>query len=144
MSEYRGPSATRASGYDQPIGWMGWIMFTGLMMLLLGGFHAFQGVVALFYDQKFLVTDDGLVVPADYTAWGWVHLIGGIIVMLAGISLLAGWRWARIVCVIVAFLSAIVNIAFLEAYPIWSAIMIGLDILILWALIVHGAEMKET
>jgi hypothetical protein len=143
MSEYRGPGATRASGYEQPSGWVGWIMFTGAMMFLLGCFHAIQGLVALLDDQKFLVTDSGLTVSADYTVWGWVHLIGGIIVALACIALFAGRTWARIVCVIAAFLSTIVNIAFLEAYPIWSAIMIGLDILIIWALIVHGAEIKQ-
>jgi hypothetical protein len=112
-------------------------------MIMLGCFHAIQGLVALFDDQKFLVTDSGLVASADYTVWGWVHLIGGIIVALAGIALFAGRMWARIVCVIAAFLSAIVNITFLSAYPIWSAIMIALDILIIWALTVHGAEMKK-
>jgi hypothetical protein len=89
------------------------------------------------------VTDSGLLVSVDYTAWGWVHLIGGIIMALAGISLFAGRMWARIVGVLAAMVSAIVNIAFLSAYPIWSAIMIALDILIIWAITVHGAEMKQ-
>jgi hypothetical protein len=112
-------------------------------MILLGCFHAFQGFLALFDDQKYLVTDSGLVVPVDYRTWGWVHLIGGVIVAVVGISLFAGWMWARIVAVIAAMASAIVNIAFLSAYPIWSAIMIALDILIIWALTLHGAEIKQ-
>jgi len=82
-------------------------------------------------------------VSVDYTAWGWVHLIGGIIMALAGISLFAGRMWARVVGVILALASAIVNVAFLSAYPIWSAIMIALDVLVIWALTVHGAEMKK-
>jgi len=65
-------------------------------------------------------------------------------VALAGVALLAGRMWARIVGVLAAMASAIVNIAFLSAYPIWSAIMIALDILIIWAITVHGAEMKQT
>jgi hypothetical protein len=143
MSEYRGPGATRASGYEQPSKWVGRVAFAAFIMIMLGCFHAFQGFLAIFDDQKYLVTDSGLMVPVDYRTWGWVHLIGGIIVAVVGISLFAGWMWARIVGVIAALASAIVNIAFLSAYPIWSAIMITLDILIIWALIVHGAEIKQ-
>ena len=145
MSQYTEPEhSTRASSYSEPSGWVGWIVFAAFMMVMLGCFHAIQGLVALFDDQKFLVSDSGLVVSVDYTAWGWVHLIGGIIVALAGIALFAGRMWARIVGVLAALASAIVNIAFLSAYPIWSAIMIALDILIIWAITVHGSEMKET
>jgi hypothetical protein len=145
MTQYAEPEdSTRASSHAEPTGWIGWIVFAAVMMIILGCFHAIAGLVALFDDQKFLVADSGLVVSVDYTAWGWVHLIGGIIVALAGISLFAGRMWARVVGVLAASISAIVNIAFLSAYPIWSAIMIALDILIIWALTVHGAEMKET
>jgi len=129
--------------YTERTGWTGWIGFAGFMMIMLGCFHAIQGLVALFDDQKFYVADSGLVVSVDYTAWGWVHLIGGIILVLAGLSLFAGRMWARIVGVIAALASALVNIAFLSAYPIWSTIMIALDILIIWAITVHGSEMKE-
>jgi hypothetical protein len=144
MSQYAEPEgSTRTSGNEQPSGWVGWIMFASFMMMLLGSFHAIQGLVALFDDQKFLVTDRDLILSADYMTWGWVHLIGGIILALAGFSLFTGWLLARVVGVIVAAASAITNVAFLSAYPIWSAIMIALDILIIWALTVHGAEMKK-
>jgi hypothetical protein len=144
MTDYAEPEgATRASGYEQPSKWVGRVVFAAFIMILLGCFHAFQGFLALFDDQKYLVTDSGLVVPVDYRTWGWVHLIGGVIVAVVGISLFAGWMWARIVAVIAAMASAIVNIAFLSAYPIWSAIMIALDILIIWALTLHGAEIKQ-
>jgi hypothetical protein len=144
MSQYAEPEgSTRATGYDEPSGWVGWITFAAFMLIIVGCFHAIQGLVALFDDQKFLVTDSGLIVSADYTTWGWVHLIGGIILALAGLSLFAGRLWARIVGVIAAMVSALVNVAFLSAYPIWSAIMIALDILVIWALTVHGAEMKK-
>jgi len=144
MSDQAEPvPSTSAPVYTQPTGWVGWIVFAAVMMIMLGCFHAIQGLVALFDDQKFLVTDSGLIVSVDYTAWGWVHLIGGIIIALAGVSLFAGRMWARVVGVIAALASAIVNIAFLSAYPIWPTIMIALDVLIIWALTVHGAEMKE-
>jgi hypothetical protein len=113
------------------------------MMVILGSFHAIQGLIALFQDEYFLVSKTGLALHVDYTAWGWVHLIGGIIIVAAGVALFAGKTWARVVAVIVAVISAIVNIGLLSAYPIWSTIMITIDILVIWALTVHGGELRE-
>lgn len=123
-------------------GWVGWIVFAGVMMLILGIFHAFQGLIALFQDDYYLVAANGLTVHVDYTGWGWTHLIFGIIVIAAGAALLTGQMWARIVAVALAVISAVVNAGFLAAYPVWSAIMIAVDILVIWALTVHGSEMR--
>ena len=123
-------------------GWVGWIVFGGTIMVLLGVFHAIQGLVALFDDEYFVVGQSGLVVSVDYTAWGWAHLILGLVVAGAGCGLLAGQMWARIVGVLVAMASAVVNLAFLAAFPIWSALMILFDVLIIWAITVHGSELK--
>ncbi len=142
MSLTAGPRSSRESSFDVP-GAYGWIGFASLILVLLGCFHAIQGLVALFDDEKYAVADSGLIVSVDYTAWGWVHLIGGIIVAAAGVALFSGRLWARIIGVVAAFASAIVNISFLSAYPIWSTIMIAMDILVIWAITVHGAEMKE-
>jgi hypothetical protein len=124
-------------------GWVGWIVFAGIMMVMLGAFHVIDGLVALFQDEYFLVTRSGLVVTADFTVWGWVHLIGGIVVIIAGVALFTGQVWARFIAVPVALGSALVNIAFLAAYPIWSTIMITIDILVIWAVTVHGGELRE-
>jgi hypothetical protein len=118
------------------------VMFAGMMLVLLGTFHIIQGLVALFRDQVYVVRSRGLVIDIDYTAWGWTHVIGGILVVLTGACLLAGQLWARILAVLVALASAIVNIAFLPAYPIWSVMMIAVDVLVIWAITVHGSEMK--
>jgi len=127
----------------EPTGWVGWIIFAGTMLVILGIFHAIQGLVALFNDSVYLVGPKGLVINVDYTAWGWIHLIGGIIVVLAGVALFAGKMWARILAVIVAVISAIINVVFLPAYPIWSTMMIAIDVLVIWAVTVHGSEMKS-
>ena len=127
----------------EPTGWTGWIVFAGAIMVMLGAFHAIEGLVALFKDEYFLVGKNGLTVHVDYTAWGWTHLIFGVVIVFAGVSLFSGRMWARIVAVIVAMLSAIVNLGFLSAYPIWSTIMIALDVLVIWAVTVHGSEMKS-
>ena len=150
MSEYGRPSVGMTSpgppshySAGAPSGWVGWIVFAGLMMVLLGSFHIIQGLIALFQDDYFLVGKQGLTVHVNYTTWGWIHLIGGIIVVCAGVAVFAGKVWARTIAVIVALVSALVNIGFLAAYPIWSTIMITLDIVIIWALTVHGGELRE-
>jgi hypothetical protein len=112
------------------------------MMVMLGTFHIFQGLVALFNDDYYLVGKSGLVVNVDFTTWGWVHLIGGVIVVAAGLCVFLGQMWARAVGVIVALLSAVVNIAFLAAYPLWSMMMIALDVVVILALTVHGSDVK--
>ena len=125
-------------------GWVGWIGFAGVMMVMLGTFHVIDGLVALFRDEYFLVTRNGLTVHVDYTTWGLVHLIGGILVGVAGIALFTGQVWARSLGVVLALVSAVVNLGFLAAYPIWSTIMIAVDILVIWALTVHGGEMRKS
>ena len=128
-------AATRSGRY-------GWIVFAGTMMIMLGTFHAIAGLVALFEDEYFLVTRSGLIV-ADFTTWGWTHLILGVLVAVAGGALFAGATWARIVAIVIAVLSAIVNLAFLSAYPLWSGIMIAVDILIIHAVATHGDAADE-
>ncbi len=137
QQEHQGVQPTTATA------WVGWVFFAAFMMFLLGLFHAMAGLVALFRDEYFLVGRNGLVVNIDYTAWGWIHLLGGAVMAAAAIGLLSGRTWARAVAVVVALVSAVVNLGFLAAYPIWSAIMIAVDILVIWALIVHGAEMRD-
>jgi hypothetical protein len=88
------------------------------------------------------VRSNGLVVDVNYNTWGWIHTIIGVVGVLAGLGLLVGNMAARIVGVVVACLSAIVNLAFISAYPVWSAIMITLDVVVIYAIIVHGRELK--
>lgn len=136
---------TRSRGYDyqEPTGWVGWVVFAAVMMMMVGGFHALSGFVALFQDDYYVTTASNLVINVDYTAWGWTHLILGAIVFLAGLALLAGQTWARVVGVVLAVLSAFVNMVFIEAYPLWSIIIITVDVLVIYALTVHGREVKS-
>ena len=137
------PSQAARRRAPEPTGWVGWVVFAAAMMIMLGIFHAIEGLVALFKDEYFLVGANGLTVDVDYTAWGWAHLIGGVVVALAGMALFTGRTWARVVGVVVAMLSAVINIAFLAAYPVWSTIMIAIDVIVIYALTAHGAEMKS-
>jgi hypothetical protein len=118
---------------------IGFTMFAAVMMIIMGFFHAFAGLAALFNDESFVVTKDYLF-KVDTTGWGWIHLILGIVVVLAGFSLLTGAVWARTVGVIVAGISAIANFAYLPVYPVWAVIIIAVDIIVIWALTAHGRD----
>ena len=145
MTEYvddAPPGGSGPSRYPRASPWVGWIGFAGVLMVILGAVHAFQGLVGIFKDEYFLVSSSGLALKLDFTAWGWVHLFVGVIIVVAGLCVMAGQMWARIVGVILAALSLLANVAFLAAYPLWSLIMIAMDIVIIMALTVHGSEIK--
>jgi hypothetical protein len=139
------PHNKKAATYDsdpEPSGWVGWIAFASSMMILLGSFQAIQGFVAIFDEGFYHTTESGLVVNIDYTAWGWTHLLLGVLIAISGVGVLLGNLAARTVAVIVVALSAIVNLLFIEAYPIWGIIIITVDVLVIYALTVHGRELK--
>jgi hypothetical protein len=123
-------------------GWVGWIVFAGFFMIVNGIFGGLQGLTALLRDQSyFVVTKDGLL-TFDYTAWGWIHLVLGIVLIVVGIFLLRGATWARILAVILVGLHMIAQFGFISAFPVWGIITIAIDALILYALLVHGREIS--
>ena len=128
--------------YEEPTSWTGWVVFGGVMLIMLGAFQIIEGLVALFNQGFYLVGPHGLVVDVNYNTWGWVHTIIGVVAILTGVGLLAGNMAARVVGIAVACLSALVNLAFISAYPVWSTIMITLDVIVIYAIIVHGRELK--
>lgn len=134
----------RADHPEEHSGWLGWVLFGAVMLMLMGTFQIIQALVALFDDGFYLVGEEGLVVDVDYNTWGWVHLVIGIVAVLSGLGLMAGNMAARIVGIGVAFLSALVNLAFLAAYPVWSAIVIVINVLVIFAIVVHGGELKNS
>jgi hypothetical protein len=138
------PRQRGRTAYPEPTAWVGWLFFASIMLILEGTFQAIAGLVALFNNAYFAVREAGLVVSVSYATWGWVHLIVGVTVVLAGFGILTGQTWARVVGVVLAGLSAIVNIAFLAANPVWSVLMIALDVVVIYALCVHGREMHPT
>ena len=133
----------RASGHVEQSAWAGWVAFAGIMMVLLGSFHVIEGLVAIFNDEYFLVSRSGLILSFDFTAWGVLHLILGLVIGGAGYAMFAGHMWGRVVGVLVALGSAVVNLGFLAAFPFWSAVMILLDVLVIWAITVHGSELRR-
>jgi hypothetical protein len=120
-------------------GWVGWIVFTAAMLLMLGVFNAVNGLAAIFADDIF-VSGASAAVVFNVTTWGWVHLVLGVLAAATGVALMQGATWARAVAVGFVMLNMLTQLLFLPAYPFWSMLIIVLDVLVLWALIVHGDE----
>lgn len=127
---------------NEPTGWVGWIFFASMMMLVLGGLQALAGLVALFKEDFYLVSQNNLVV-FNFTAWGWINLLLGVVIFIAGIEIIRGSTWARVVASLVVVANAVANLAFLPAYPVWSTIALVIDALVIYALTVHGGELRE-
>jgi hypothetical protein len=121
---------------------VGWAGFAGIMLVMVGMFDAIQGLVALFNDEFFVVTQEW-VFEFDITAWGWIQLILGVLLIASGIGIFSGNVAARTVGVIMAASAAITNFAWLPYYPVWSSIVIAICIAIIWALTVHGRDIAR-
>jgi hypothetical protein len=143
-TSHRRSAATDVRYDDERTGWAGWVVFGGVMLIMMGAFQVTMGLVALFNDGFYAVRSDGLVVDVDYNTWGWIHIIIGLVGVLVGVGLMAGNMAARIAGVVIAFLSALANLAFTSAYPVWSVMVIVLDVIVIYAIIVHGRELKSS
>jgi hypothetical protein len=120
-------------------GWaVGGIAFAGTVMVMIGIFQVLEGLVAIFNDEFFVVTRN-YTFDLDVTAWGWIHLIIGIIVVATGFGLFARSTWAGVTGIMLCVLSAISNFFFIPYYPIWALLLIGLNIWVIWALTRPGA-----
>ena len=127
---------------NQVTGWVGWVYFAGFMMLMMGFFQAVLGLTALLNDQFFVKLNGNLLV-LDYTQWGWIHLVFGLLVLLAGMSLFSGSTWSRVVGVLLATANLLIQFTFLSVYPLWSIVVMVLDVFIIYALTVHGGEVRD-
>jgi hypothetical protein len=118
----------------EPSGWaVGFTAFAGVMMIMIGVFQAATGLVAVL-NQDFYAVTENYVFAFDVGTWGWIHLIFGILVFLAGFGVMSGQTWARTVAVILAVLSAIEAFLFIPYQPFWSIIIIALCVMVIWAL----------
>jgi hypothetical protein len=129
---------------QEQTGWTGWIVFAAVMMIIGGSLNVLYGIVALVNDTWVgWNTATANAVVLDLTQWGWVHLILGACLLLAGFGVMSGNILARTIGVVVAGLSLIGNFFFIPVYPIWALTIIVLDVLVIWALTAHGREMKS-
>jgi hypothetical protein len=115
-------------------GWaLGGVTFAATVMVMTGAFQAITGLVAIV-DDEFFVAVRRYTFNLDLTAWGWIHLILGLAVAVAGFALFTRTVWAGIAALFLAVLSAINNFFFIPYYPFWSLLVIALDVWVIWAL----------
>ena len=123
---------------------IGTIAFAAIMLIIAGFLQALEGIAAIANsDSKiFVLTQDKTYwLHLDTTQWGWLHLIVGIIIIVAGVGVMYGAVWARGVGVVVAALSIVVNFAFIPIYPVWAIVLIAIGVLVIWALTFHGRDL---
>jgi hypothetical protein len=114
----------------------GWTAFAGVLMIFGGAMAIFEGAAAIAKNSVFATTRN-YSYSFSLTGWGWVHLILGVLIVLAGISLFSGALWARIVGVMLAGLSMLANFVWLPRYPFWALVVIAIDVFVIWALCSH-------
>jgi hypothetical protein len=109
------------------------LIFAASMMIMLGIWQVFIGIAAIAGDD-FFVIQEGYVYNLDTTAWGWIHVVLGAVVVLTGLFLFSGAAWARAVGILLAALAVVNNFLFLPYYPVWSIMVIALAVFVIWAL----------
>ena len=121
----------------------GWIGFASMLLLLLGVIDFFQGLIAVFEDDYYVVTKSGFL-AVDLTTWGWTMMIWGVLLAIAGLGLAGGQGWARWFTIIVVSLNILGQLGFAgnSQYPLWALTVLALSIFVLYALTVRWDESR--
>jgi hypothetical protein len=119
--------------------WSGWILFAAVMMGLMGAYNALQGLAAIFSDDYYVGTEDELLI-FDFTTWGVITLAWGVVLLLAAFALFTGKGWGRWLALAIVATNAVAQSAFLAAFPLWSILVIGISILVIFALTARWDE----
>ena len=114
---------------------VGWIFFAAVMMLIVGTLDLVEGLIAIFRDKYYVMAPDQIIV-FDTTTWGWIMAIWGVVLILAGLALMRGATWARVLAIFLAAVNLVGQIAWLggSGNPVWTIVVIGIDVVVLYAL----------
>jgi hypothetical protein len=118
-------------------------VFAGIMMVVAGLYHALTGIAALFRDQVHVETP-GYTYELDLTGWGWTHLLLGALVLATGVAVLRGTSWGPVVGIVLVSLSLLANFLFLPTHPVWSLLIIGLDVTVILGLTAGRRSPRST
>jgi hypothetical protein len=121
---------------------VGLVLFAGVMMLVNGVLEILQGIVAVSRDSIY-VTTPHYTFEFNLTAWGWIHIVWGLILAVVGYGVVRGAPWARVVAILVVAISLGLNFIFLPYYPLWSLVVIAIDGFVLWALCIYHSHALE-
>jgi hypothetical protein len=119
-------------------GALGGVIFAACILTLIGAFQIIAGLTAII-DDEFYVVLPNYTFNLDTTAWGWIHLLLGLLVLLTGLGLFRRQAWAGVTAIFLASLSALVNFFFIPYFPLWAILVIALDVWVIWSLTRPGA-----
>lgn len=134
--------STQYQQQEKVSGWTGWIFFAGIMMIMSGVLWAMQGLFAVLNDEWVVRGENGALL-LDITGWGWIHILLGLLAILIGVLLFRGNMFARIVAVILACISLVVNFLWIPVVPFWAIVIMVIDAMVIYAVVVHGKELKN-
>jgi hypothetical protein len=115
-------------------GTTGWAVFAGMVLVIVGSINIIFGLAAIFEDEVLTATGTGRAIVWDLTAWGWILLLFGTFQLLAGFALFGGAGWARWTAIVLAGLNAIANVGFITVYPLWTLLIVALDVIVIYQL----------
>jgi hypothetical protein len=136
-------STTDTRRPDMDTAWTGWIGFAAIMLALIGSITFFEGLIAIFRDEYYVLTEGGALV-FDLTTWGWIMLFWGILLFIAGLGLAAKSGWARWFTIIAVSLNLLAQLGFLgnSQYPLWTLVLVSLQIVVLFALTARWRDVQ--
>jgi hypothetical protein len=119
----------------------GWIDFAGILMVIIGFLDFFEGLIAIIRGEYFVIHGNQLIV-FDTTTWGWLTLVFGVVLVFAGFGLLSRAGWARWLAIVLVIVNLVEQLGWLgnSSYPLWTLIMIALQIIVLFALTARWRE----
>jgi uncharacterized membrane protein len=133
MTQHRSPGDPDVSGWA-----LGGITFAACVLTLVGAFQVIAGLAAIINDD-FFINVRNYSFDVDTTAWGWIHLLIGILLVITGFGLFSRSAWAGVTAIFLASLSAVANFFFMPYFPAWSILVIALDVWVIWSLTRPGA-----
>ena len=118
---------------------VGFTAFAGLMMILIGLWDIVAGFAGIIHNDFYAVSSN-YVFHFNTSAWGWINLLVGLVVLLAGVGIFGGAVWARTVGVIIALFAAVESFMFIPVYPLWGITLVAISVFVIWALTAHGRD----
>jgi hypothetical protein len=137
-------STAKAQHRPRSGAWAGWVRFAGVILLVNGIFSVLQGLVAVIGPDTYYAVVEGELFLFNVAGWGWFNLLLGILLIATAFGLFAEQNWARITAIVLAVISAVVQMLLVPVQPWWAVIVIAIDMTIIYALVARGDELRES
>jgi hypothetical protein len=116
----------------------GWLTFASIMLVIGGIGNFIWGITAIARDELLVHR----LLFANLTFWGILFMILGVFLVAAGIAVLNEAQWARVFGMVFCSLSIVFYLLVIWAYPVWSVLVIAIDVLIIYGLAEYGGRQE--